>query len=129
MEISPENSEAMAFLGQDQVICKIIVDNKCLQVKTFKYLGCEISFENEKDIQQNPEKCSQILGILNNTFKLTSVQKFSNIKGYNALALPILLYGSEIWTLRKMDKKRLTSIEIKLFRRTAGYTLFGHKKE
>jgi len=28
------------------------------------------------------------------------------------LALPILLYGNEIWTLRKKDKERLTSIEM-----------------
>lgn len=31
MEISPEKSQAMAFLlGQDRVRCKIVVDNKCL---------------------------------------------------------------------------------------------------
>jgi hypothetical protein len=44
------------------------------------------------------------LGILNNTFKQTWVQS-SSIKVYSALALPILLYGSEIWTLRPKDKK------------------------
>jgi hypothetical protein len=59
--------------------------------------------------------------------KPTSVQKSSRLKVYNALALPILVYGSEIWTLRQKDKKRLTSIEIKFFR-TAGYTLFDHKR-
>jgi hypothetical protein len=32
-------------------------------------------------------KCSQILGILNNTFKPTLVQQYSQIKVYNALAL------------------------------------------
>jgi hypothetical protein len=43
----------MAFSGQDPVRRKIIVDNKCLQqVKNFKYLGCEIPYGNEKDIQQ-----------------------------------------------------------------------------
>jgi len=41
----------MAFLGQDTVRCKIAVNNKCLQqVKNFKFLGCEISYENENDI-------------------------------------------------------------------------------
>jgi hypothetical protein len=31
--------ESMAFLGQDPVSCKIIVDNKCLQQeKNFEYL-------------------------------------------------------------------------------------------
>jgi hypothetical protein len=62
------------------------------QVKNFKYLYCEISSENEKDIQQKPAKFAEILGILNNTFKPTLVQKFSRMKVYNALALPILLY-------------------------------------
>ena len=50
---SPEKSEAMAFLGRDPVRCKIVVDNKCLQqVKNFQNPGFEISYENEKDIQQ-----------------------------------------------------------------------------
>jgi len=44
----------------------------------------------------------------------------------NALALHILLYGSEIWAHRREDKRRLTSIEIKFFR-TAGYIRFDHK--
>ena len=30
----------------------MVVENNCLQVKKFKYLSCEISYENEKDIQQ-----------------------------------------------------------------------------
>jgi hypothetical protein len=78
------------------------VDNKCLQqVKNFKYLVCEIFCGNEKNIQQKPAQFAQMLGILNSTFKPTSVKKFSKIKTYNALALPILLYGGEIWTLRK----------------------------
>jgi hypothetical protein len=37
MEISPEISEAMEFIGQDPVMCKMVVDKKWLQqVKNFK---------------------------------------------------------------------------------------------
>jgi hypothetical protein len=99
MEVSPEKSEMKAFLGQELVRCKIIVGNKCIQVKKFKYLGCEISYENEKAIQQKLTKFAQILGILN--IKPTLVQKCSRIKVYNAFVLLILLYGSKIWILRK----------------------------
>jgi hypothetical protein len=60
----------MVFL-QHPVRCKIIVDNKCLQVKNFKYLVCEISYDNQKDFQQKVAKFAQILGILNNTFEPT----------------------------------------------------------
>jgi hypothetical protein len=43
----------MAFLGQDQVSCKTVVGNRSFQqVKNFKYLGCEISYENEQGFQQ-----------------------------------------------------------------------------
>ena len=43
----------MAFFGQDPVLCKLTVDNKCLQqVRNFKYFGCAISFENENVIQK-----------------------------------------------------------------------------
>jgi len=49
-------------------------------------------------------------------------------KVYNALALPpILLYGSENWTLRKKYEKRLTLIRMKIFR-SAGYTPFDLNK-
>jgi len=65
------------LLGQDPVRCKIIVGKRCLQqVKNCKYLGCKISCKNEKDVQQELSKLAQILGILNNTLKLTFVQKF-----------------------------------------------------
>jgi hypothetical protein len=70
-----------------------------------------------KDIQQKPAKYAKVLVILNNTFKATLIQKCSRL---NALAVPILLYGSEIWNHRKEDKKRLTSVEIKFVRVTAG---------
>jgi hypothetical protein len=105
------------------------VDNKYVQwLKNFKYLGCEICYENEKDIQQKVAKFAQIVGIPNNTFKQSLVQKSSRVKVYNALALPILLYGSEIWTLRQKDKRWLISTEMK-FIRTAGYRLFWPQKE
>ena len=33
------------------------------------YLGCDISYENEKGIQQTQAKLSQTLGTINNNFK------------------------------------------------------------
>jgi hypothetical protein len=49
------------------------------------------------------------------------------MKIYNTLAIPALIYGSEIWTLTQQDKNGLKASEIK-FLRTPGYTLFDHKK-
>jgi hypothetical protein len=72
-----------------------------LQVENFKYLNCEISYESEKDIQQKPTEFAQLLGIINNTFKPTLVQKFSRIEACNALALPTLLVEAKSRPLEK----------------------------
>jgi hypothetical protein len=78
----------MAFLGKDPVRCKIFVGNKYLQqLKNGKYLGCETSYEYEKDIKKTT-KIGQIPGIINNTLKSTSAQKTSRIEVHNALVLP-----------------------------------------
>jgi len=60
------------------------VDNQCSQqVKSFKYISCEICYESEQDIQQKPPNFSPVLGILNNIFNPTLAPKFSRKKVYN----------------------------------------------
>jgi hypothetical protein len=70
----------------------------------------------------------QILGFLNNTLKPNLAQRSTRLQLYKTLALPTLLYGSEIWTIKQCDKNRLRTAEMKYLRRTAGYTLFNHKR-
>jgi len=38
-----------------------------------------------------------------------------------------LLYGSEIWTIKASDARRITAAEMKFMRRTAGYTWTDYK--
>ena len=38
------------------------------------------------------------------------------------MAIPVLLYGSETWTVKTNDARRITAAEMKYMRRTAGYT-------
>jgi len=38
-----------------------------------------------------------------------------------------LLYGSETWTIKTRDARRITAAEIKYMRRTAGYTWKDYK--
>ena len=53
--------------------------------------------------------------------------KKTRIKLYNALALPVLLYGSETWTVKASDARRITAAEMKYMRITAGYTLTDYR--
>ena len=69
----------------------------------------------------------KITGILNNVFRPQKNVKETIIKLYNTLALPVLLYGSETWTIKGRDARRITAAEMKYMRRTAGYTWTDYK--
>ena len=45
----------------------------------------------------------------------------------NTLALPVLLYGRETWTIKAKDARRITAAEMEYMRRTAGYTGTDYK--
>jgi len=93
----------------------------------FNYLGNKISYENELDINNKLHNYLKITGILNNVFKPQKTLKKTRLKLYNTLALPVLLYGSESWTIKARDARRITAAEMKYMRRTAGYTWTDHK--
>ena len=62
----------------------------------------------------------KITGIINNVFRPQKSLKETRIKLYNALARPVVLYGSETWTVIVRDARRITAAEMKYIRRTAG---------
>ena len=78
-----------------------------------------ISYEKELDIDNKLHNYLEITGILNNIFRPQKTLKKTRIKLYNTLALPVLLYGSETWTLKARDARRITATEMKYMRRTA----------
>jgi hypothetical protein len=47
--------------------------------------------------------------IVNNVFRLKRTLKKTRIKLYNTLALPTLLHGSENWTIKARDARRITA--------------------
>jgi hypothetical protein len=54
MEISHQKTKIMAFKGTEPVRSKIVIDNRMLeQVNTFTYLGCNISYQEERHTFQN----------------------------------------------------------------------------
>ena len=60
-------------------------------------------------------------------FKPQKFLKKTRLKLYNTLALPVLLYGRESWTIKARDAGRITAAEMKYMRITAGYTWIDHK--
>ena len=51
----------------------------------------------------------------------------TRIKLYNTLALPVLLYCNETWTIEAKDARRITAAEMKYMRRIAKYLQTDYK--
>jgi hypothetical protein len=86
-----------------------------------------ISYERELDIDNKLNNCLKITGILNNVFRPQKSLKKTRIKLYNTLALSVLLYDSETWTVKARDARRISAAEMKYMRRTAGYIWTDYK--
>jgi hypothetical protein len=86
-----------------------------------------MSHERELDINNNLNNYLKITGILNNVFRPQKPLKKTRIKLYNTLALPVLLNGSETWTNKARDARRISAAEMKYMRRKAGYTWTNYK--
>ena len=86
-----------------------------------------ISYKKDLDIDIKLHNYLKITGILNNVFRPQKTLKKTRIKLYDTLALPVLLHGSETWTVKARDARRITAAEMKYMRRTAGYTWADYK--
>jgi hypothetical protein len=120
----------MPFKGRDQVRTKIVIDNKIIEeVNSFNYLGNIIPYEKELDNANKLHNYLKITGVLNNVFKPQKPLKKTRIKLYDTLVLPVLLYGSETWTIKARDARRITTAEMKYLyvRITAGYIWTDYK--
>ena len=74
---------------------------------SFNYLGNMISYKKELDIDNKLHKYLKITGNINNVFRVQKTLKKTRIKLYNTLALPLLLHGSEMWTIKARDARRI----------------------
>jgi hypothetical protein len=110
----------MACKGKYPVRTKIVIEDKTLeQVNNFKYLGYDVTFLEETDIDAKIKKFQNICGTIRRTLK-EKTRKDTQIKFCQVMAVPTLLYGSECWTMRKRDTQKLQAAEMRLLRSVKG---------
>jgi hypothetical protein len=108
--INTEKTRVMDFRGMEPIRSKICINDKTLkQRNTFNYVGYNISYEEEKDLNIKVANFVKVLGIINQIFKPSLVSRHTRICVNKTLAGPVLSYGSEAWTMRRTDERRLIS--------------------
>ena len=45
------------------------------------------------------------------------------------MAVPVLIYGNENWSLNRSDKRKIEAAEMRFLRPMAGYTLWDKKEK
>jgi hypothetical protein len=94
----------------------IILNNKTIdQVQSFNFLGFDIFFNYDRDLSQKIYKLQYACGTIKRTLR-------TKTRRYN-VEVPMLMYGSENWTMNRADRRRVEVAEMKFLRYVAGYTL------
>jgi hypothetical protein len=53
-------------------------------------------------------------------------RKYTQIKFYKLIAVPVAVYGSEDWTLNRSERRKIETAGMSFLRHVSGYTLTDH---
>ena len=66
-------------------------------------------------------KFQRVCGTINRTFR-NKIRNETKLKFYKVMAVPMLAYGSETWTLNKKQQSKIQASEMKFLRSVKGCT-------
>ena len=97
---------------------------KIEEVKNVKYLGTTVTKDNliEEEIKERIANGNRAFFANKKIFQSKLKSKKSKIKLYKVLIRPVVVYGSECWTLTENIKQKLMVFERRILRRIFGPT-------
>ena len=100
---------------------KIVINGKIIeQMRDFNYLGCNISYCERKEVNIKVNKFQRMCGTISRSLK-GKTQLSTQIKFYKVMAVSVLMYGSENWSLNRSDKRVIEAAEIRFLRPMVRY--------
>jgi hypothetical protein len=104
----------------------VIRNQKVDIVESFAYLGCFVSRDQspEKEIETRVAKASTAFNMLRNAVwyrKTISIE--AKLRIFRACVIPVLLYGSEVWSLTVTQERRLNTFYMACIRTIIGVNL------
>ena len=122
LKINVEKTKTM-IIGKQHKELKVTLDGRILeQVTKFVYLGGLITEDGKctEDIKRRIGLACAVFGTLGKMWRTKSISIKTKMKLYGTLVVPVLLYGSECWCLRREDERRLLVAEMGWLRRIKG---------
>ncbi|CAM4830075.1 unnamed protein product [Rotaria magnacalcarata] len=103
-----------------------IRNQKIETVDSFTYLGCTITRDQRQDteLEIRLAKAARAFNMLRySIWHRKSVSIVSRLRIFRACVLPVLLYGSEVWSLTTTQERRITSLYTRCLRTIIGVNL------
>src|SRR6218665_426813 len=117
------NVEKTMTIGKQQKTVEIKIEGETLeQVTEFIYLGGVITEDGRctKDIRRRIGLASAMFDTMNKVWRSKNITTATKVKLYGTLVIPVMMYGSECWCLRKEDERRILLAEMSWLRRILG---------
>ena len=116
------------MMSEDQG--EMVVDGKHIEVVShFIFLGSLITKDGfcEKEIRRRLAMGRSAMGGLTKIWKDRGITLRTKIRLVKALVFPIVLYGSESWTMRKLERNMIDAFELWCWRRLLRVTRIYRK--
>ena len=124
-------TEVMMMSRSRQTLNIKIGDHTLNQVQSFKYLGSTLNEQSkqEDEIKNRIAKYSQNVGCVYMLRKDRNVPKKAKQIIHQTILRPILIFGSEWWTLTKRLEQQITTADMKVIRMIQGVTRWGRTRD
>lgn len=98
------------------------------RVENFCYLGSilETNGTTETEVAKRVTNGKKAVGLLNSLLWSKNILGKTKKLIYSTLVQSVMLYGSETWTLNKAQEKKILSVEMDFWRRSAGVSRTEH---
>uniref|UniRef100_H3B0L2 Reverse transcriptase domain-containing protein n=1 Tax=Latimeria chalumnae TaxID=7897 RepID=H3B0L2_LATCH len=118
LKISTEKTKIMAIGRQEEEVKIKVRDEELEQVEKFVYLGGLVSKNGncEDDIKRRIGLAATAFRKLHKIWKAKDILIKTKIRVYETTVMPILLYRSECWIMRKADEWKILTAEMSWLR-------------
>jgi hypothetical protein len=126
--INSGKTKVMAIDKEEPDIKITVNGNDLEQVKEFVYLGGTITHDGrcEADIKRRIGLTYSVFNKLANIWNCRKLALEIRVKVFETMVVPVLMYGSECWTMRKQDEQRILVAEMSWLRKILGVSRIQH---
>ena len=113
------NLQKTKIMASGPIISWQIVGETMETVRDFSFLGSEITADGDcsHEIKRRLLLGRKVMSNLNSILKSRDITFPTKVRLVKAMVFPVVMYGCEIWTVKKAERRRIDAFELWCWRR------------